>query len=851
MSSIGSGGSASSSETTPEAGGGSPAASMPAASTGAASTGPIVWVLGDIHVDTAIYHVHPAAVHQAAASNDKQRYHEGQTNVVHKKYYCGAWLLQDILAEVFGDAVRIVSWWHPERDQGAAGVPTDLTDRVSRTPQSSYSVAPFRRNPKKDESSATDLVYRIRESIGWDKQSAASPLKNDLIRGGGDALKEPPALVVLYDRNNGFRSSEVAVELTSRLKEMCGPAAGGPDAARPSVVWFRSYPFKDGDPLSQSLCHSELRDRTAVIVRAEDLRNAGVNVIQEASVEQLVESLFAERQQSALRELLTFRHLIIYFREGTLHLSPGASPEMAAYHFCPNIVDEMWLPPPSGGQMRGYTTILTGAVAAGVCADLLGKVPWVDPFACGIEELGRHFGPPVPAAKKAASGPAPPPVPGLVAGIQLGQVLGAHHHRSGYGVPKDLDDLKKADCKLRSPIPHLFKNGNAKDENFVAKGGVQSTKPDYKLSSITFDRRTSPRLSRVDAFLASVVSNRNCTAEDVLVDVVRYGLSYVVESADSGTCAGHALKAGAGPGGLWTPVSEVWCPFAEFGKLQTCDRGEIDPLMSVYSLMYNYYHHGERDRPFSLAVFGPPGSGKSFGIKQLVGCIDRKAAEAALEYNLAQFSQVEDLVSVFHHVHDRGTSDVVPLVIIDEFDCPFQGRPLGWLKYFLAPMQDGTFKDRGDVYKVGRAIFLFSGGTAHTYREFVEEQPSDAEFRAAKGPDFVSRLRGYLDIRSINAGRDGVVSNELKTRRAILLRSIIQLRRKNAVRQETGEARIEKELCRAFLNVGAFKHGVRSMEAIVEMSAVRDGALVKSSLPLDSQLSIHVDPKEFVGLMDG
>jgi hypothetical protein len=33
----------------------------------------------------------------------------------------------------------------------------------------------------------------------------------------------------------------------------------------------------------------------------------------------------------------------------------------------------------------------------------------------------------------------------------------------------------------------------------------------------------------------------------------------------------------------------------------------------------------------------------------------------------------------------------MPLVFFDEFDCALEGKQLGWLKYFLAPMQDGLF----------------------------------------------------------------------------------------------------------------------------------------------------------------
>ena len=70
------------------------------------------------------------------------------------------------------------------------------------------------------------------------------------------------------------------------------------------------------------------------------------------------------------------------------------------------------------------------------------------------------------------------------------------------------------------------------------------------------------------------------------------------------------------------------------------------------------------------------------------------------------------------------------------------------------------------------------------------------------------------------------------------------------MRRETNEANIERELVLAFLNVNSFKHGVRSMEAILEMSTVKDGWLRKSSLPMDEQLNMHVDAEEFMTIVN-
>ena len=116
----------------------------------------------------------------------------------------------------------------------------------------------------------------------------------------------------------------------------------------------------------------------------------------------------------------------------------------------------------------------------------------------------------------------------------------------------------------------------------------------------------------------------------------------------------------------------------------------------------------------------------------------------------------------------------LPLVFWDEFDGPLEGKQLGWLCHFLAPMQDGKFRQGGAFTPLGPAIFVFAGGTCATLREFVAAG-DDAEGRAAKKPDFLSRLRGYLNVLGPNPVSDDDIAFPL--RRALLLRSLVERRR--------------------------------------------------------------------------
>ncbi len=132
-------------------------------------------------------------------------------------------------------------------------------------------------------------------------------------------------------------------------------------------------------------------------------------------------------------------------------------------------------------------------------------------------------------------------------------------------------------------------------------------------------------------------------------------------------------------------------PVARFNNLVTADRSEIESFRSVQILMREYLANPSPERPLCFAVFGPPGSGKSFGVKQVAKSLGDKRIES-VEFNLSEFGSIEQLVDSLHVVQDMALQGKVPLVFFDEFDSAFQGSPLGWLKYLLAPMQDGIFR---------------------------------------------------------------------------------------------------------------------------------------------------------------
>ncbi len=298
-----------------------------------------------------------------------------------------------------------------------------------------------------------------------------------------------------------------------------------------------------------------------------------------------------------------------------------------------------------------------------------------------------------------------------------------------------------------------------------------------------------------------------------------------------------------------------YAPMARYGGYATADREEIERINSVRSLITQYQKNITDTRPLSIAVFGPPGSGKSFAIKQLAQELFGKDKKP-LEFNLSQFDgEMKNLHEAFHVVRDASIKGQVPLVFWDEFD----SDNLHWLKEFLAPMQDAEFRSGSLTHPFGKAIFVFAGGTSDTFEAF--DQADETVFQMVKGPDFVSRLRGFVNVKGPNpvekllpGEKAGEISYEdlVKRdsthliRRAMLLRSVIERNRPQLIGAGK-KASVGSDVVRGFLRVKKFKHGARSLESLVSMSDLADaGNFGGASLPNPDLLGLHVTD-DFLG----
>ena len=314
-------------------------------------------------------------------------------------------------------------------------------------------------------------------------------------------------------------------------------------------------------------------------------------------------------------------------------------------------------------------------------------------------------------------------------------------------------------------------------------------------------------------------------------------------------------------------------PIGKYSKLLTFDRSEIEQYNSIKNLILEFLDDPKTVRPLCIAVFGPPGSGKSFGIKQVLNSLGRNDIPT-MTFNISQYAGYNDLVADFHKVRDKVLTGNIPVAFFDEFDSDEDHRAMGWLKYFLSPMQDGEFKEGEAIHPIGKSIFVFAGGTRSSFQDFEQNIGDDSslnnqtdlekirieklerlqQFREAKGPDFVSRLRGFINILGPNPNHQGgKTDNTFMIRRAKILRTNFEITEKTSqLINSAGELQIDESLLRAMLNIPEYRHGNRSMSAILDMSRLTDKRKFDlSALPTPEQLDMHVDAKLFMWLAAG
>ena len=268
------------------------------------------------------------------------------------------------------------------------------------------------------------------------------------------------------------------------------------------------------------------------------------------------------------------------------------------------------------------------------------------------------------------------------------------------------------------------------------------------------------------------------------------------------------------------------------GHLRTTDPVEIEPVITLQNVMDSYVSRESFQRPLCVGVFGPPGSGKSFSVKEVARTIARKFPSDPFdffEFNLTQFADPEEINSAIEPIRASVAKGKVPIVFWDEFDCRYDHHEFGYLRYFLPSMQDGVTYLHGSPHNIGRSIFVFAGGVKSSWDEMEQLLTSDdlSKVQMAKTlkiPDFMSRLRVVLDIDGIELpdhvlGQE-VTKEEIADLRRILLKRAFIIAHQMDTHWKKAARKTSGLLLRLLL--GQYKYGARSIEAVIEASGAAD-----------------------------
>lgn len=626
-------------------------------------------------------------------------------------------------------------------------------------------------------------VWRTRRSmsLGRVADDSALPAPAAPADIAADAGYESDILVI-EDNGGGFRLN-VPPPLTSFLE-------GAPSRLPERIILKTCAPVGHGTLWWLLAGRKALADRLIVLVSIADLRRADVRVSQGISWERTAEDLANELvASSSLSGLRLARHVIVTLQgEGALWMArsaPASPPFGTRLIFDPACMEEEW-PRKVGakGGAYGFHSAFMAAVACGLAMDQAG-------------DEGRA----------------------LAGGIERGLLVMRAMRVLGHGPVKD-----SAPGLPAAELGRLIARPGLAD---VGRGSA---------APITWTRLGSFGCAEVPAPGSGASRWRMLEATNLEL-------------------AGHPLYGKAHRVALQGTSALGNVPYARFGKLFTADREEIEALRNLKRLMDGYADARGETKPLSLAVFGPPGAGKSFGIKQIAETVIEDRRRAFLEFNLSQFDDPGDLTGALHQVRDKVLEGKLPVVFWDEFD----SQDYRWLQYLLAPMQDGKFQEGQITHPIGQCVFVFAGATSYTCEDFgppegpASESPADREahraavasFRLKKGPDFKSRLHGFLNVFGPNPRQrfNGVAWEDdagdvcFPVRRAILLRSMLGL-----MDERNGAKRLEMDpgLLAALLET-RYKHGSRSFEKIV--ATLRQGGRAeyrRLALPSDEVLEMNL-----------
>ena len=162
------------------------------------------------------------------------------------------------------------------------------------------------------------------------------------------------------------------------------------------------------------------------------------------------------------------------------------------------------------------------------------------------------------------------------------------------------------------------------------------------------------------------------------------------------------------------------------GNFITFNEDFLADLTNLKDSLVNYVKRVKVKRPFNILLIAPPGSGKSFLVKQLAAEMPEEENVIFEEYQVGTFYSTENLYDILRRIQSLNLEDKVPMVFLDEIDTQSDSQYI--YQYLLAPMYDGKFYKGGIYSNLGKAILVFAiSKTADIYA--TENLSHDIEYR--------------------------------------------------------------------------------------------------------------------------
>jgi hypothetical protein len=148
----------------------------------------------------------------------------------------------------------------------------------------------------------------------------------------------------------------------------------------------------------------------------------------------------------------------------------------------------------------------------------------------------------------------------------------------------------------------------------------------------------------------------------------------------------------------------------------------------------DHYFDGPSPRPLNILITAPPGTGKSFFVKNVLRETSSADSLPLIEINATQLQKPSDLFMQLRRVTSQIAQHGKGLLFLDEADTQLpNGEYL--FSYLLGPMWDGEYPTDGITLSMKRVVWFFAASKAPSYDEF-----KTAIETTAKAQDFLSRL---------------------------------------------------------------------------------------------------------------